>query len=136
MENSRNIRMHQDAAFCPQAVLALAFGARLSLWAMPGRPWENLCTITTLMFHRPPNRRGSLSSKYSKMSMLRQALFWPASCFITCVMETLALLTSLPDNAALVLVGIALIVLASILKKRLISPHADHGSTQGPTIEQ
>jgi hypothetical protein len=50
-------------------------------------------------------------------------------------METLTLLASLPDNAALVLVGTALIVLASILKKRLISPHAEHGTTQGPTIE-
>jgi hypothetical protein len=35
----------------------------------------------------------------------------------------------------LVLVGITLIALASILKKRLISTHVESGSTQGPTIE-
>lgn len=50
-------------------------------------------------------------------------------------METLTLLTSLPDTAALVLVGIALITLASILKKYLTSSHAESGTMQGPTIE-
>ncbi len=50
-------------------------------------------------------------------------------------MEILTLLTSLPDTAALVLVGITLMVLASILKKRLISPDVEPGTTQGPTIE-
>jgi len=50
-------------------------------------------------------------------------------------METLTLLTSLPDTAALVLMGITLIALASILKRRLISPHIEPGTTTGPTVE-
>jgi hypothetical protein len=82
-----------------------------------------------------PRRSWRASSKASKMSILRHPSFGLSAALSPSVMETLTLLASLPDNAALVLVGTALIVLASILKKRLISPHAEHGTTQGPTIE-
>jgi hypothetical protein len=50
-------------------------------------------------------------------------------------METLAILTSLPDTTILVVVGFVLTTIALALKKRLLASRVDSTATQEPTAE-